>query len=544
MDENLHNIEDLFRNGLEDNEDVPSPQVWKDIDNILDKDNVVNIKKKYATMKRLAILLLLLVLGFSVYELSMKHNSGGIAKGNRNDSNNEAINKSNDRRTALPPNPQSKNPIDSINLNNKGKENSPLDNSGDNNTANNNPPIQPGNNTVTVNKNAANTNSNSSTQKDNVDKNSSVDNTIGDISIPENKFKKKNKQDINSNTIADNIIPSKNKRKLSDKGAYRVKISSTVPTEDEQQTVINNDEDKTNLKTSRLKRLSPAAINKIKMDRDSVEAIKLLQSLAVKKVTPLVDTKNDVATNTKKKETKTSRFSIIPFFLPDIAWYRLLEDKPDNPPDNLAAIEKSEKHEFSSTVGALVDYKLTKHWSLQSGLTYSNTNITVAPKEIYAQSDNAGHVKYRINTSSGYGYVLPSFSSNPAVGDSLYAFTSTHTLNYIGIPLALKYHITKGKFSFNAIAGLSANILTRGKIETLLEKGVNNETEVINNLQGLKKIYLSGLAGFGVDYNFNKKLALSFTPTYRFALNSINRGTPVKSYPNSFGVAIGLKIEL
>ena len=127
---------------------------------------------------------------------------------------------------------------------------------------------------------------------------------------------------------------------------------------------------------------------------------------------------------------------------------------------------------------------LNKHWSLQSGLTYSSTNIIVEPKTIYAQSDNSGSVKYRINTSSGYGYLSPSFSSNPAVGDSLYAFTSTHTLNYISIPLALKYNITKDKFSFNAMTGLSINILTQGKIETLVEKGVNNETEVVNNLQG------------------------------------------------------------
>ena len=247
MDENLHNIENLFRDGLEDNEELPSSNVWNGIDNTLDKDNVVSIKKKYTTMKRVAILLLLLLLGFSVYELSTRHNSERIAKGNGNDSNNEAINKSNEREGVVPSNISPKNPIDSISINNKDKSNSnsPVDNSISNkNTANNNPPIQPGNNIISENKNVANSNTNSSTQKNNANRNSSVDNTLNTIvenNIPENntkpnnKLKTKNKQGINSNTVAENILPKKNKRKFIDKSAYSIKISSPLPTEDEQQ---------------------------------------------------------------------------------------------------------------------------------------------------------------------------------------------------------------------------------------------------------------------------------------------------------------------
>jgi len=117
-------------------------------------------------------------------------------------------------------------------------------------------------------------------------------------------------------------------------------------------------------------------------------------------------------------------------------------------------------------------------------------------------------------------------------------------LQYIGIPVAVKFNIVKGNFSFNALAGLSTNFLTKGKIETTVEKGFNNETEVVNNIQGLKKIYFSGLTGLGVEYKFSKSMALSFAPTFRFALNSINQNTSVKSYPNSFGLIVGLKIGL
>ena len=551
MDENLHNIENLFRDGLEGNEELPSLNVWNGIDNTLDKDNVVSIKKKYTTMKRVAILLLLLVLGFSVYELSIRHNSEGIAKGNRNDSNNEAINKSNDRETVLPSTTQSKNPIDSISLNNKDKGNSPVYNSISNkNTANNNPPIQSGNNIITENKNASNTNSNSSTQKDNVDKNSSVDNTIADNIVPDNKtmsknkFKPKIRQGINSNTVADNIVPSKNKRKFSDKGAYRVKISSPLPTEDEQQTVTNNVADETNSQASQLKRLSTVAVDKIKMQRDSVDTKKLLQSLAVNKTTPPLDTKNTTVTNAKKKTGKPSRFSVSAFFSPDIAYYRLRVDKPGNQTDNAAKIEKGEHHEFSSTTGLLVDYKLSKHVALQTGLMFSNINLTVKPKTIYAQPDNNGNIKYRVNISSGYGYLLPSFQNAPVVGDSLYVSGATHKLRYIGIPAAVKYRIVKGKFSIEAMAGIGINFLLKGKLETEIKQGSNNEIDVLNKIEGLKSVYLNGLAGIGAAYKLTDKFSLTLMPTARFALTSINKGAVVKSYPNSFGVAVGIKVKL
>ena len=378
-----------------------------------------------------------------------------------------------------------------------------------------------------------------------------VNNALADKIIPGNKSKPDTKNEpennvnSNANAVAGNNITSKNKQGKSTGPSYKIQIQNSTPVGAEQQTALNNDSELNNQQTQLLKSLNIIPVDKIRMQlKDSAGTGKLLQPIAVNKISLPVESKNIVAVNTKNKGSKPSRFSVTPFYSPDIAWYHLQEDKPDNQTNNLTEIAESEQHEFSSTVGALVDYNLSKYWSLQSGLTYSNTNIIVQPKTIFAQSDNAGSIKFRINTSSGYGYVLPSFSNNPIIGDSLYAFSTTHTLNYINIPLALKYTISKGKFSFNVMAGFSTNILTKGIIETTLAKDFNNETQLVNELHGLKKIYFSGLAGLGVDYKLNKKIALSFAPTFRFALNSINKDAPVKSYPNTFGLVLGLKIRM
>ncbi|MFS8083793.1 MAG: hypothetical protein ACMG51_10095, partial [Ginsengibacter sp.] len=187
---------------------------------------------------------------------------------------------------------------------------------------------------------------------------------------------------------------------------------------------------------------------------------------------------------------------------------------------------------------------ISKKWGLQSGITLSTSNFDLESKTIYAQRDNSGAIKYKLSTSVGDIFVKPSFSGNPNIGDSLFAKSTTHTLQYIGIPMAVTYILYKGKFTLNIMSGIRANFLTRGSITTELKSGNDNETETTNRIDGLKSFYISGLAGIGLDYNIHKNLSLYISPTFRFALNSINSNTNVKSFPNSVGFTTGLKIKL
>lgn len=515
MDENLHNIEDLFRSALDDNEEIASAKVWEAVDKRLDKDNIVSIKRKYTNLKRLAIMLVFLFASFAlydVYRINTNHKNGGLAK------NNDTIN--------------------------SGKQNRPdkaadkiLDKKTDAIAS-----TSPKRNTTLVTDTANDVTDNSATKDVNITDQQKLQ--LSNTSI----LQKQNNSKVNNpeTNIRENqtVVAAKQRKKSDTKSATRVKIKNATPVEDEQLLVQDNDEQQDNEITGLRKSNNVSIENAKLLPHDSIDTKQLSKLLAVTKIKITDTSNNSVAKRAPEKNTKPSRFSITPFFSPDIAWYRLQDDKVGNQQDNAREIEKEEKHEFSSTYGALVDYKLNKHWGLQSGLTLSNTNITVEPKTIYAQQDNTGSVKYRINTSSGYSYVLPSFSSNPVIGDSLYAFTSTHSLQYIGIPLAVTYNVSKGKFSFNAFAGAAANILTKAKLETTLEKGFNNEMEKVDNLQGLNKMYFSGLAGAGVNYKLTNKTSLVFAPTMRFALNSINKDATVKSYPMSFGFTMGLKIGL
>lgn len=520
MDENLHDIEDLFYNTLNDIEDTPSENVWDAVDRHLDKQSVIIIKRKYSNLKRIALLLLLVSVSFAIYDL-YKPNRAYHNKQLTED--NGAGNSSNQKKPVEITKKPFKGDTETNIVTTKKTITADTDNKEKNILSD-----LDTDNKITITKNQAGYTNIISLQKQ---------------SIPEVALTEK---DI---TTKQSPITSKQKKKLSTKQSYKVKITNAEIAEDENK-LVNKDVEQLNNQIPLLRKLNTAQIEMLKWEQKNHSNVKkILPSTTASKVNATGTSKMTVAKNIQKKQGlgKASAFSITPFFSPDIAWYRLQDDKAENQSnraDNARETEKHEKHEFSSTFGVLVDYKLSKHWGLQSGLALSNINITVQPQTIYAQHDNTGGIKYRINSSSGYGYVLPSYIANPAVGDSLYAFTSSHSLQYVSIPLAATYQITKGRLSFNAMAGLSMNILTSAKLETSVENGFDNSSETVNKVQGLRNRYLSGTTGIGVGYKLSKSASLVFTPVFRFALNSINKESSVKSYPMSLGLTVGLKIAL
>ena len=507
MDKNLHDIEWLFHSALNDNEETPSEDTWEKIDKQLDKDNIVTIKRKYTKVKRIAVFLLLVLLGFVVYDVyktNMLQNINDFAKNKYNDSDEQ---KQLDRKADKISNEKTESTSAAV----AGKENAAIYK--EDHIVLNDPLAA---DKKSMNKKQPALTSNYSLKNRNID---GVPNSVKNQS---------------------NLSETQNKKHHT-RLPYRVSNTNAVLAEDKQ-ILVQDTYELENNQVQSLRRLGKVSMERLKKETANfINAKKILLPITAARIK--VAGADRIAVS-KNKKANSSRFFVTAFFSPDIAWYRLKDNNESNQQDNASEIEKEEKHDFSSTFGALVDYKINKHWGLQSGLTLSNINITVQPKTIYAQPDNTGSIKFRINSSSGYGYVLPSYIMNPSIGDSLYAFTSSHSLQYVGIPLAVTYNIVKGKFDFNVMAGLSFNILTSAKLETSVENGVDNSYETIHQLQGLQKTYFSGIAGIGSSYKLTKKTAVIFAPVIRFALNSINKNAVVKSYPMSFGIAVGLKIEL
>ncbi|MFS8081908.1 MAG: hypothetical protein ACMG51_00540, partial [Ginsengibacter sp.] len=358
MDKNLHNIEDLFRKMLDDNEEIPSQKAWDVIEKKLDKDNVVSIKKKYNFLKKITVLLVFLLAGLSIYvwkngeKIPLTANKDISVSKNEARERNVTIMKESGA-TLL------QNGIDSL-TNNKNKNRDWLKKDG-------------GGFTDT--------------------KNTKIDNINAGKSL--NSITAKN---LYNNTA------TKNKSKIKDDGetglAKKFKFSfvkrkeligrkSDEVVDSKPDQIINQQPAIENLAVNTFDPKLPLAI--------SPATIEALVNSTLIPINQLIQFEKTTLQYPSKKVRKQSSFSITSFYSPDFAFYHYKNNDVGN--SNNMDFKKTETESYSSTFGALIDYNISKKWGLQSGITLSTSNFDLESKTIYAQRDNSGAIKYKLSTS-------------------------------------------------------------------------------------------------------------------------------------------------
>lgn len=262
-----------------------------------------------------------------------------------------------------------------------------------------------------------------------------------------------------------------------------------------------------------------------------------------------VSENNSTARVAKSVQTRrNSRFSVSVFFAPDITTRNLEQDlgstAMDERKEEMLKTEKNGALDF--TFGGRIEYQLNKHISLLSGISFSTNTIDIAKKTVYARYDKRdGALKYRFNMSSGYSFFK--FKKMPpptTLGDSTEATSSSSTLHYVNIPLAMKYNFPSGRFNFFMQAGITARFITKQSVSAVYAFNGEKESSTSTQINGLKTSYFNGVVGIGADYAINPRLAITLSPTFNFATSSINEEAPVKAYPNTISIATGIKFRL
>lgn len=541
MKKNLHNIDKLFKAALDDHTEHPPESVWEAIDQHLDKNKVVDINRKYVKLKRIAVALLALLLGFGAYTLNhwtkinnqspaastVINNKENIQHNNSASSVQKLLNKENKTgiaETITTAKSFNKDSVKTINT-------APAKNSDASVTATG----------ITQSKNSSDF---FIAEK----KGNEITDTVANRhTLLINKRKQKSSGINGSNeeagleNVAASVAENKNKNKN----------TVTAFTEKQNKNAANLFAGKENsIKNPTLTPLTAIYPQLLK-------AAELNNTTGRKAIIP-GNLPGDLTLShnyhRKKAVKNAGSLAATIFFAPNIS-SNFLTDEPHErlqggagaPPgdhDDKERIRKGEQRQNSYSVGVLLDYNLNKHWSLQTGLAFISKIIHINPKTIYADTDDNGQVKYRFNCSSGYTYLSSKTVANPVVGDSLQAFESTNTLHYISVPLAVKYHYYLNKIDLFATAGTAINMLTKGKIETQIGNAANKEMSISNKINGLKPSYFSGNIGLGLSYTFTRSIAISFIPSYNFALNSSTRDARVKNYPNTISLAAGIRYKL
>lgn len=269
--------------------------------------------------------------------------------------------------------------------------------------------------------------------------------------------------------------------------------------------------------------------------------VKLTPTVIAKKDTSII--KTDIFQK-KKTNFDFSKLAVAAFYSPDFNCHILIDNDKNgsNHKTNYKAkdYDQREMPDFSFTSGVMLKYDLTNKWSIQSGCTYSSSVRKIKPSTIYAEQGSDSQAHYLLKSSVGITELPNSATSIPQVGDSVFLRTnSRQVLQFINIPLIVRFQYVKNKFSYYAYSGFSANILIKEQSIVSIENP-SNVTFIISNISGLRTVTCGFIFGIGAQYNFYKGFSIFTEPVFRGSITSINQNTSVTSYPCSFGLNTGI----
>jgi len=221
-----------------------------------------------------------------------------------------------------------------------------------------------------------------------------------------------------------------------------------------------------------------------------------------------------------------------------------LKDK-DNDNDatdkvSINSLKAIECNAMAYQAGLKLGFDISDKWSLQTGFYYNSNTYSIRPTIIDASQQEYGALGYSLITSSGI-VNIPYSGSSPHSGDSI-KVNGSSSRGYIGIPVNIMYKFLSGKkLGFYAIAGLSANILVYQGTSLHWQNTLLQEGDVsAQSIKGLESVHYSYSLGFRAAYKLGRGFSLFGEPYLQGALTSIDKNSPIVTYPYFFGIALGI----
>jgi len=200
---------------------------------------------------------------------------------------------------------------------------------------------------------------------------------------------------------------------------------------------------------------------------------------------------------------------------PDYCYRILTSDGSANSIFIVSNRNGNEIPQYGITSGFNVCYFFKKHFSIETGINYSNSG-------------------YRTKDFSDFIYNGPPDPAIPTKIKFIYNY------NYIDIPLKANVIIGKKKLRFIASAGIITNFLLFRKDIQIAEY---SDGAIITSYPkpqtGFNFVNLTLLMSAGTDINLSEKFNLRIEPTYRYSLG-IKNTSPVKENLWSAGLNLGL----
>jgi len=263
---------------------------------------------------------------------------------------------------------------------------------------------------------------------------------------------------------------------------------------------------------------------------------------------------NDVMLASRK------RWSVMGQFTP-MQSYRIINSVPIGL--RISDFDDAESPLLAYSGGVALSYRVFNRLSVQTGVFYSQmgqsiNNVTPVTNMNSTVSSNNSYNKNFVKTSSGSVAVASNlksdvnttyssyFNDEPQMENSIAVsnvnipnfmkYKLIERVDYLEIPLMLRYFVFDKKLNFYLSGGMSANIL----LETSVF--VDNGSELVKSgtILMARPLNYSSTVGLGVGYNFKRNISVGFEPSLKYYMNSYTTNSQIESNPYAFGVSTGL----
>ncbi|MGW8316527.1 MAG: hypothetical protein ACWGNV_13065, partial [Bacteroidales bacterium] len=213
--------------------------------------------------------------------------------------------------------------------------------------------------------------------------------------------------------------------------------------------------------------------------------------------------------------------------------------------------------------GIQVSYQAAKRVAIESGVFFNRMGISIGAQGIrmfdaaveatpmdgsfnrsnwVAVTNSIGNIVTKSGDIYVNGYLLNAASQS----DNLYEMTNEQDmvaanagirqhLDYLELPLNLRYSVVDRTFELQLVGGMSANFLLNNYITMDTPSG----TQEIGYLTNIRNVNYSGNAGLGMIYHLRSQISLRLEPRFRYFLNSVNDATLPATRPYSLGLYTG-----
>lgn len=383
--------------------------------------------------------------------------------------------------------------------------------------------------------------------------------TVNDVMIPAKTKENPNpKFGQNNKNIRDNGYFSPGSNKYEDNGLNR---NGVAPSEEPSDDIKKNSGDHGELFNSKSIIVEPGLFQM--NDHDKEEVLDELNK----------DNDNTVVQNQPNglpltgKEKKNSRFNtlseedaylmpdypvvtVMPYFAPMYTLQNSSNDDDKYSPVFSSKQNFEEKPAFSYSAGLLLGYSFTKRLTVFVGCAYnqfstvtSRANFQTEPINQWG-ADTSGSIYTSAGQLSGVDYVIPTSQQAapylmPESGMTSPITRITQSFGFIEVPVLVRYRLFGPKVSMTLTGGLSTGFLVRNDV--IAEN--DRESIVAGKTENMRNFNVNANFGVGLEAKILPWLYFNFEPTVRYSFLNWSTDSQVKMNPVFFSANTGFSFK-